>query len=102
MTKESLEKINQFRDARNWRPFHNEKDLALSISIEAAELLELFQWKDYEDVVKNNRERLEEELADVLIYSYMMADNLNFDIDDIIAKKLVKNNVKYPVPGSEE
>lgn len=102
MTKESLEKINQFRDARNWRPFHNEKDLALSISIEAAELLELFQWKEYEDVVKNNRERLEEELADVLIYSYMMADNLNFDIDDIIAKKLVKNNVKYPVPGSEE
>lgn len=101
MTKKSMDKINKFRDDRNWRQFHNEKDLALSISIEAAELLELFQWKNPEDVVQNNRERIEEELADVLIYSYMMADNLDFDIDDIIAKKLVKNNEKYPVPESE-
>ncbi|WP_353421486.1 nucleotide pyrophosphohydrolase [Staphylococcus delphini] len=101
MTKNSMDKINKFRDDRNWRQFHNEKDLALSISIEAAELLELFQWKKPEDVVQNNRERIEEELADVLIYSYMMADNLNFDIDDIIAKKIVKNNEKYPVPESE-
>lgn len=101
MTKNSMDKINKFRDDRNWRQFHNEKDLALSISIEAAELLELFQWKKPEDVVQNNRERIEEELADVLIYSYMMADNLDFDIDDIIAKKLVKNNEKYPVPESE-
>lgn len=101
MTKNSMDKINKFRDDRNWRQFHNEKDLALSISIEAAELLELFQWKKPEDVVQNNRERIEEELADVLIYSYMMADNLNFNIDDIIAKKLVKNNEKYPVPESE-
>ncbi|AVQ34020.1 nucleotide pyrophosphohydrolase [Staphylococcus muscae] len=102
MTKKSMDKINKFRDDRNWRQFHNEKDLALSISIEAAELLELFQWKNPEDVVQNNRERIEEELADVLIYSYMMADNLNFDIDDIIEKKLVKNNEKYPVLESEE
>ncbi|KIX91203.1 nucleotide pyrophosphohydrolase [Staphylococcus microti] len=102
MAGNSMDKINEFRDARNWRPFHNEKDLALSISIEAAELLELFQWKNHEEVVQNNRERLEEELADVLIYSYMMADNLGFDIDDIIAKKLVKNNEKYPVPESGE
>ncbi|UXR69654.1 nucleotide pyrophosphohydrolase [Staphylococcus sp. IVB6246] len=96
-----MAKINKFRDDRNWRQFHNEKDLALSIRIEAAELLELFQWKNPEDVVQNNRERIEEELADVLIYSYMMADNLNFDIDDIIAKKLVKNNEKYPVSGEK-
>ncbi|PTF96616.1 nucleotide pyrophosphohydrolase [Staphylococcus chromogenes] len=101
MAKNSMAKINKFRDDRNWRQFHNEKDLALSISIEAAELLELFQWKNTEDVVQNNRERIEEELADVLIYSYMMADNLNFDIDDIIAKKLVKNNEKYPVSGEK-
>ncbi|AUX12169.1 MULTISPECIES: nucleotide pyrophosphohydrolase [Latilactobacillus] len=97
MTESSMTKINQFRDARHWRPFHNEKDLALSISLEASELLELFQWKTAEEGVQDI-ERVKEELADVLIYSYMMADNLNLDIDDIIAKKLVKNAEKYPAP----
>jgi NTP pyrophosphatase (non-canonical NTP hydrolase) len=93
---ESMQRINQFRDERNWRQFHNEKDLAISISIEANELLELFQWKTPEES-KKNLERLKEELADVLIYSYMMADNLGFDIDEIIAEKLIKNSQKYPV-----
>lgn len=92
----SMEKINQFRDERDWRQFHKEKDLALSISLEASELLELYQWKT---TAQGNlqTERLKEELADVLIYSYMMADNLGFDIDEIIAEKLIKNAVKYPV-----
>lgn len=97
----SMEKINQFRDERNWRQFHNEKDLALSISLEAAELLELFQWKSSEEA-RENPERLKEELADVLIYSYMMADNLGFDIDEIIAEKLKKNAMKYPVEKSKD
>ncbi|PTL13964.1 nucleotide pyrophosphohydrolase [Staphylococcus gallinarum] len=96
-TEEILKEINQFRDERNWRQFHNEKDLSLSISLEAAELLELFQWKASEEVVNTNLERLAEELADVLIYSYMLADNLDFDINDIIRKKLEKNAVKYPL-----
>ncbi|MCD3218839.1 nucleotide pyrophosphohydrolase [Mammaliicoccus sciuri] len=99
--KEILKEINQFRDERNWRQFHNEKDLSLSISLEAAELLELFQWKSSEEVVGNKQERLEEELADVLIYSYMLADNLDFDINDIIRKKLKKNAEKYPVEKSK-
>lgn len=90
-TKEILKAINQFRDERNWRQFHNEKDLSLSISLEAAELLELFQWKTSEEVVDSQQERLAEELADVLIYSYMLADNLDFDINEIIRKKLEKN-----------
>ncbi|GGI65944.1 MULTISPECIES: nucleotide pyrophosphohydrolase [Enterococcus] len=89
--------INKFRDDRNWRPAHNEKDLALSISLEAAELLELFQWVQPEEVIHAKRERIEEELADVLIYSLMMADNLDFNIEDIINKKLAKNAEKYPV-----
>ena len=97
MTKTSMEKINEFRDARYWRPFHNEKDLALSISLEASELLELFQWKTAEEGVQDI-ERVKEELADVLIYSYMMADNLNLDIDEIISEKLIKNAEKYPAP----
>ncbi|MBO1996433.1 nucleotide pyrophosphohydrolase [Staphylococcus epidermidis] len=92
-----VKEINKFRDARNWRQFHNEKDLSLSITLEAAELLELFQWKTSEEVVETNRERLAEEIADVLIYSYMLADNLNFDINDIIREKLVKNAEKYPI-----
>ncbi|WP_207942251.1 MazG nucleotide pyrophosphohydrolase [Enterococcus sp. DIV2402] len=100
MKESSLKKINQFRDDRNWRQFHNEKDLAISISLEASELLELFQWKSSEEVIDSKRERIEEELADVLIYSYMLADNLNMDLDDIIAKKLEKNNQKYPVNKS--
>ncbi len=99
--KEILKEINQSRDERNWRQFHNEKDLSLSISLEAAELLELFQWKSSEEVVGNKQERLAEELADVLIYSYMLADNLDFDINDIIRKKLKKNAEKYPVEKSK-
>lgn len=100
-TKEILKKINKFRDERNWGQFHNEKDLSLSISLEAAELLELFQWKTSEEVVVTKQERLAEELADVLIYSYMLADNLDFDINDIIQKKLKKNAEKYPVDKSK-
>lgn len=96
---ESMKRINEFRDERNWRQFHNEKDLAISISLEANELLELFQWKTPEEA-KRNPERLKEELADVLIYSYMMANNLGFDIDEIIAEKLIKNAMKYPIPKS--
>ncbi|PTO39791.1 nucleotide pyrophosphohydrolase [Enterococcus mundtii] len=97
----SMAKINQFRDDRNWRQFHNEKDLAISISLEASELLELFQWKQPEEVTTTQLVRIKEELADVLIYSYMMADNLNLDIDTIIEEKLEKNNQKYPVEKSK-
>ncbi|MHC5227105.1 nucleotide pyrophosphohydrolase [Enterococcus sp. LJL99] len=97
----SMEKVNRFRDERDWRQFHNEKDLALSITLEASELLELFQWKTAEETVNTSEERLKEELADVLIYSYMLADNLGFDIDQIIEEKLVKNNQKYPIDKSK-
>ena len=96
----TINKINKFRDDRDWRQFHNEKDLAISISLEAAELLELFQWKSPEEVRENSIERIKEELADVLIYSHMLASNLDLDIDEIIEAKLEKNNIKYPVDKS--
>ena len=96
----TMDKINQFRDDRDWRQFHNEKDLAISISLEAAELLELFHWKSPEGVRENSIERVKEELADVLIYSHMLASNLDLDIDEIIEAKLEKNNIKYPVDKS--
>ena len=99
--KSTIDRINKFRDDRDWRKFHNEKDLAISISIEASELLELFQWKQPEEVTTNSLERIKEELADVLIYSMMLADNLNLNIENIIEEKLEKNNEKYPVSRSK-
>ncbi|MBK2402829.1 nucleotide pyrophosphohydrolase [Erysipelothrix sp. strain 2 (EsS2-6-Brazil)] len=95
----SMVAINKFRDERNWRQFHNEKDLAISISLEASELLELFQWKTADEGKKFVNE-IKEELADVLIYAYMMADNMNLDIDEIISEKLTKNAKKYPISKS--
>lgn len=95
--KELMNKINQFRDDRDWRKFHNEKDLAISISLEASELLELFQWKNSEEVVESSLEEIKEELADVFIYSFMMADNLNLDVEEIIKEKIEINAKKYPV-----
>lgn len=99
--KELIRTINEFRDERNWRQFHNEKDLALSISIEASELLELFQWRLSDEVIESKKDRIAEELADVLIYSYMMADNLDFDIGEIITRKIQKNKKKYPIEKSK-
>ncbi len=93
----SMKRINKFHDDHKWRQFHNAKDLALSISIESAELLELFQWTTAENAVENKYESIEEELADILIYSYTLAEKLGMDIDEIIEKKLVKNLKKYPV-----
>lgn len=92
--------VDKYRDDRDWRQFHNEKDLAISISLEASELLELFQWKNPEEVVQEDLISIKEELADVLIYSLMLASNLELDISEIIQEKLLKNNKKYPVSKS--
>lgn len=94
-------KINDFRDERDWRQFHNEKDLAISISLEASELLELFQWSSSEETIKTKRSEIEDELADVMIYSMMLASNLNLDVEEIILNKLEKNNEKYPIEKSK-
>lgn len=94
-------KINAFRDERDWRQFHNEKDLAISISLEASELLELFQWNSSDETIKTKRSQIEDELADVMIYSMMLASNLDINIEEIILNKLRKNNEKYPVEKSK-
>lgn len=98
--KSTIEKINKFRDDRNWRQFHKEKDLAISISLEANELLEIFQWKTSEEAITNNLEHIKEELADVFIYGLMLADNLNLDVEKIISDKIKLNEKKYPVQES--
>lgn len=94
---ELLKIINQFRDERDWRQYHNEKDLAISISLEANELLEIFQWKSAEQARTTKQVELKEELADVFIYAFMMADNLGYDVEEIIREKLRKNAEKYPI-----
>ncbi|MFD9625382.1 nucleotide pyrophosphohydrolase [Peribacillus muralis] len=92
-----IKQINEFRDERNWRQYHNPKDLAISISIEAAELLEDFQWINSEKALKENKENIREEIADVLIYSLMLCSDLGLDIKEIVEEKIMKNGRKYPV-----
>ena len=93
-----IKEITKFRDERDWVQFHNSKDLALAISIEAAELNELFLWKSSEEV---NESRLKEELADILTFSLLLADKHGLDISTIIKEKLAQNEAKYPVDKSK-
>lgn len=95
MNQDLIEKILKFRDERNWDQFHNPKDLAISISIEAAELLEVFQWSGTDLERSEKLENIKEELADILIYSTLLAEKLNLDISEIIEEKLKKNGEKY-------
>lgn len=93
---ELIRKILLFRDQRDWKQFHTPENLAKSISIEAAELLENFQWDN--DFDKN---KVTEELADVMMYCILMADSIDVDILKIIEDKLNKNSLKYPVDKSK-
>ena len=95
--------INAFRDARDWKQFHNPKDMAVSISIESAELLEHFQWKNAAECevhVKANREAVADEIADVAIYLFELADLMGLDLGEVMLQKLEKNAGKYPVQKS--
>jgi len=96
-----VDELVKFRDARQWAQFHNTKDLALALSIEAAELNELFLWKTEEECEKVDRERLREELADVFAYSLLLAGKHGLDVKEIVLEKIRKNNEKYPVDKSK-
>lgn len=96
-----IDELVKFRDARQWAQFHNTKDLALALSIEAAELNELFLWKTAEECEKVDRARLMEELADVLAYSLLLAGKHGLDVKEIVLEKIRKNNEKYPVDKSK-
>ena len=97
MKQETIDMVLKFRDDRNWRQFHNPKDLAISLNLEAAELLEVFQWSGTDLVCEQKRDKVEEELADVLNYCILMADACHMDLDEIIQKKVRRNEEKYPV-----
>ena len=92
--------ILRFRDARNWRQFHNPKDMAVSLSLEVAELLELMQWKngaELEAHLAQRRHEVGEELSDILYWTLLIAHDLGIDLADAFRAKMAVNEAKYPV-----
>ena len=100
ITQETLDLILRFRDQRNWKQFHNPKDLAISLVLEASELLECFQWSGSDTEVLHKKEAMTEELSDVVIYALLMADRLGIDLNKSIQEKVEKNSKKYPIEKS--
>ena len=98
--KELTDIIIKFRDARNWKQFHNPKDISLSLVLEASEVMEHFQWKSKEEIekyIKTNKAEIGEELADVLYWILLMSHDLKLDVLEALEKKILKNEEKYPV-----
>lgn len=92
--------VIKFRDDRDWKQFHNPKDMAISLSLEAGEFLELFQWKTQEEIneyVNNHREEISDELADVLLWVLTASHDLDIDIKQALINKVQKNAQKYPI-----
>jgi len=97
--------VAKFRDERDWKRYHNPKDLAISIMIEAAELLELFQWRSEDEInelIKNEKfiNAIKKEMADILIYFLSLADVLNIDLGIAVIEKLKENSIKYPAESA--
>ncbi len=95
-----LKRIIAFRDARDWKQFHNPKDVALSLVLEAGEVMEHFQWKSKEEIeeyVRTHKDEIGEELADVLYWVLLMSHDLDINVLDALDKKIKKNEDKYPV-----
>lgn len=95
-----LEELIEFRRERDWEQFHNPKDIAISLSIEAAELLEWFQWRQQDEVQQmldsDKREHLEDEIADVAVYLSYLCHDLGIDLNQVVKNKMIKNAAKYP------
>ncbi len=92
--------IKHFRDERDWMQFHDPKNMSISIVLEASELLEHFQWKTKEEAeqyVKANKEEIQDEIADVAMYLFELADNLGVDLAEAMKNKMEKNKKKYPI-----
>ena len=97
ITEATANAILKFRDDRNWKQFHNPKDLALSLCLEAAELLEVFQWSGEDLYCENKKDQIKEELADIVNYCVLMADACGIDLDRASIEKVKRNGEKYPV-----
>lgn len=96
-----MDRVLAFRQYRSWEQFHNPKDLAISINLEAAELLELFQWSGANLEVSNNHATMAEEIADIIIYCIYFADSIDVDLIEAINNKIDINEHKYPVEKSQ-
>jgi NTP pyrophosphatase (non-canonical NTP hydrolase) len=96
ISNETIELIKKFRDDRDWKQFHNPKDLAISINLEASELLEIFQLSAEDLECTDKLDKVKEELADVLNYCVLLADRYGLDMDEIIQAKIKKNEEKHP------
>jgi NTP pyrophosphatase (non-canonical NTP hydrolase) len=94
---EIIDSLIEFRNDRDWEQFHNSKDLSLALMLEAAELNELFLWKDKSEVKDVDISKLKEELADVFAYSFLLAAKHDLDVKEIVMEKIKQNNEKYPV-----
>lgn len=93
-------RIIEFRDKRDWKQFHNPKDVALSLVLEAGEVMEHFQWKNKEEIEKyviENKAEIGEELADVLYWVLLMCHDLDIDVKEALEKKIAKNESRYPI-----
>ena len=97
LREETIQRVLKFRDDRDWRQFHTPKDLAISMNLEAAELLEIFQWSGTDVECRDKLDKVREELADVLSYCILMADVCGLDLDEIMNAKIDRNEAKYPV-----
>ena len=96
--KKLTEQLISFRDERDWAQFHNAKDLAVALNIEAGELLEAFLWKNAEDA---DVEKVKEELADVFAYAFLLANKYELDVLEIVTSKIKTNAEKYPIDKSK-
>ena len=94
---DAIAALTKFRDARDWAQFHDSKNLALALSIEAAELNELFLWTKDHNLPQEKLEQLKEELADVLAYALLLGHHYGLDLEEVVREKVKKNGEKYPV-----
>ena len=97
-TEEIIDALLKFNQDRDWEQFHNAKDLALAINVEAGELLELFLWKNADEA---NPEKIKEELADVFAFAFLLAHKYGFDVKEIVLEKMKTNAEKYPIEKSK-
>ena len=93
-SEELIQALLKFRNERDWEQFHNAKDLAIALNVEAGELLELFLWKNADET---NKEKVKEELADVFSFAFLLAEKYQFDVNEIVLEKIKRNAEKYPV-----
>ena len=103
--KKIQKQLSDFADERDWNQFHNPKNLSMALSVEASELVEIFQWltpEQAEAIMSTDEgEHVKEEIADVMIYLIRLADKLNVDLEDAVDDKIIKNGEKYPIDTSK-